>query len=462
MHLSAIDHRILRLAVPSIVSNITVPLIGLVDLAIAGHLGSVASIGAIAVGTMAFNLIYWIFGFLRMGTSGLTAQALGTHTLDETVRLLLRSLCVGLAVALLILFLQVPLRKLLFLAMHPSHQVAPLAAQYFHIVVWGAPAMLCQYGLTGWFIGMQNTRTPMLVAISQNVANVVASLLFVVVCGWGLRGVAYGTLCAQWFGLFLALYVLFSRYARLRHYDWHTALFSHVALSRFFRVNRDIFLRTLCLIAVNLFFLSAGSREGDLVLSANAVLMTFFTIFSYFMDGFAYAAEALSGRSFGANHVMADSQGAGVVKGVCSAAFRCTVNRLFRWGIAMVVIFSFLYVIGGKSFLYLLTDQQAVIHTARTYFGWVLLIPVAGFAAFIYDGVFIGMTATRSMLLSSAVSMVFFFALYLLLQGIFGNNALWFAFLVYLASRGLIQHLLYFNARKKGVPYGTPFFVAHD
>lgn len=455
MHLSSLDRRILRLAVPSIVSNITVPLIGLVDLTIAGHLGSVASIGAIAVGTMAFNLIYWIFGFLRMGTSGMTAQALGARQLDETMRLLLRSLFVGLMVALLILVLQYPLCELLFWVMHPSSQVAPLAAAYFSIVVWGAPAMLCQYGLTGWFIGMQNTRTPMLVAISQNVVNVLASLLFAIVCGWGLRGVALGTLCAQWFGLLFAIYVLFSRYIRLHPSlftiggrGWGVSLFSHEALSRFFRVNRDIFLRTLCLIAVNLFFLSAGSRNGDLVLSANSVLMTFFTIFSYFMDGFAYAAEALSGRSFGATHVTTDTDGLRGARGMGSSAFRSVVKRLFRWGMVMVVLFSLLYIIGGRGFLHLLTDQMLVVETARAYFGWVLLIPVAGFAAFIYDGVFIGMTATRSMLLSSAVSMVIFFALYLFLQGLFGNHALWLAFLVYLASRGLIQHALFMLSRR--------------
>lgn len=455
MRLSSLDRRILRLAVPSIVSNITVPLIGLVDLTIAGHLGNVASIGAIAVGTMAFNLIYWIFGFLRMGTSGMTAQALGARQLDESMRLLLRSLFVGLTVAVLILALQYPLREVLFWVMHPSRQVAPLAAEYFCIVVWGAPAMLCQYGLTGWFIGMQNTRTPMLVAISQNVVNVLASLLFAIVCGWGLWGVALGTLCAQWYGLLFALYVLLSRYVRRHHSlfslegsGWGLSLFSHEALSRFFRVNRDIFLRTLCLIAVNLFFLSAGSRNGDLVLSANSVLMTFFTIFSYFMDGFAYAAEALSGRSFGATLATADTEGQGGAKGASATAFRCVVSRLFRWGMTMVVLFSLLYIIGGRGFLHLLTDQVGVIETAREYFGWVLLIPVAGFAAFIYDGVFIGMTATRAMLLSSAVSMVIFFALYLFLQGWFGNHALWLAFLLYLASRGLIQHALFVIPRR--------------
>lgn len=368
VRLTTLDRRILHLAVPSILSNVTVPLIGLVDLTISGHLGQVEHIGAIAVGAMAFNILYWLFGFLRMGTSGLTAQALGARRLDEVVRLLMRALLVSLVVALLILALRIPLRNLMLLALQPSVRVAPLATQYFDIVVWGAPAMLCQYGLTGWYIGMQNTRTPLLIVVSQNVLNAVASPLLAFSCDMGLHGVALGTLLSQWFGLALAMAVWISQYSRLLRHDWQTSLLDHRALRRFFSVNRDIFLRTLCIIAVNLFFLAAGARSGDLVLSANAVLMTFFTIFSYFMDGFAYAAEALCGRLHGANNVK---------------VFRNMVHRLFCWGWGMVFLFSLLYIIGGKQFLHLLTDQPTVILVAGRFFGWVWLIPLAGFAAFI-------------------------------------------------------------------------------
>lgn len=425
--LTSLDRRILRLALPSILSNVTVPLIGLVDLSISGHLGQVEHIGAIAVGTMAFNILYWLFGFLRMGTSGLTAQALGARRLGEAVRLLMRALLVSLTVALLILAFRSPLCDLMLFALQPSARVAPLATQYFSIVVWGAPAMLCQYGLTGWYIGMQNTRTPMLVAVSQNVLNAIASPLLAFGFDMGLRGVAWGTLLSQWLGLALAVAIWISCYSRLLRHDWRTSLFNPRDLRVFFSVNRDIFLRTLCLIAVNLFFLAAGARSGDLVLSANAVLMTFFTIFSYFMDGFAYAAEALSGRLHGARN---------------ATAFRHMIQRLFRWGWGMAFLFSLLYIIGGNPFLHLLTDQHAVIRTAGHFLLWAWLIPLAGFAAFIYDGVFIGITATRSMLVSSVLSAALFFLLYFLLRGSFGNHALWLALVCYLSARGLFQHLL--------------------
>jgi len=427
VRLTSFDRCILHLAVPSILSNITVPLIGLVDLAVAGHLGQVEHIGAIAVGAMAFNILYWIFGFLRMGTSGLTAQALGARRLDEAMRLLMRSMFVALAVALLILAFRTPLCNLMLLVLQPSAHVVPLATQYFCVVVWGAPAMLCQYGLTGWYIGMQNTRIPMLVAISQNLLNAVVSPLLAFGFDMGLRGVAWGTLLSQWFGLALAVAVWLACYSRLLRHEWRTSLFDCRALRRFLSVNRDIFLRSLCLIAVNLFFLAAGARSGDFVLSANAVLMTFFTIFSYFMDGFAYAAEALSGRLHGAHNVM---------------AFRHMARRLFRWGWEMAFFFSLLYMVGGHAFLRLLTDQHSVILVAGNYFFWIVLIPLAGFVAFIYDGIFIGITATRGMLVSSAFAAVLFFVLYFLLRDTFGNHALWLALVCYLSARGLFQHFL--------------------
>lgn len=427
IRLTSLDRRILHLAVPSILSNVTVPLIGLVDLTISGHLGQVEHIGAIAVGTMAFNILYWLFGFLRMGTSGLTAQALGARRLDEVVRLLIRALLVSLAVALLILIFRTPLRDLMLLTLQPSVRVAPLATQYFDIVVWGAPAMLCQYGLTGWYIGMQNTRTPMFVVISQNVLNVVTSPLLAFGCDMGLRGVAWGTLLSQWLGLMLAVAVWLSHYSRLLRYDRRSSLLDHRALRMFFSINRDIFLRTLCIIAVNFFFLAAGAQSGDLVLSANAVLMTFFTIFSYFMDGFAYAAEALSGRLHGAHN---------------ATAFHNIIHRLFCWGWGMVSLFSLLYIIGGHPFLHLLTDQHAVILVAGRFFCWVLLIPLAGFAAFIYDGIFIGITATRGMLVSSVLSAALFFLLYFLLRGTLDNHALWISLLCYLFARGVFLHFL--------------------
>ena len=423
--MTAADRQILRIALPSIVSNITVPLLGLVDVAIVGHLGSPAYIGAIAVGGLMFNIIYWLFAFLRMGTSGLTAQALGRRDLTEAVCLLLRSLLIAGAVALALLALQVPIRQTAFLLIHPTDEVARWAATYFHICVWGAPAMLGLYGLTGWYLGMQNSRIPMLVAITQNVVNIAASLSFVYFGGMKVEGVALGTLVAQWAGLLMGLGLWLASYGRLRKYvrqAWRR-VWQREALARFFRVNRDIFLRTLCLVAVTLFFTSAGAAQGDVVLAVNTLLMQLFTLFSYVMDGFAYAGEALSGRHIGArNH----------------AAFRLTVRRLFLWGAGMAAAFTLLYAAGGEAFLGLLTDEREVIAASQAYFYWAIAIPVAGVAAFTWDGIFIGATATRGMLASMAVAAACFFAFYFSLCESLGNHALWLAFIAYLATRGIV------------------------
>lgn len=297
------DRQILHIALPSIVSNITVPLLGLIDVSIVGHLGAASYIGAIAVGGMLFNMIYWLFGFLRMGTGGLTAQAYGRHDLQEATRILLRSLSISLLLALALLILQFPIRSLAFTFMDTSEEVQKLATLYFHICIWGAPATLGLYGFTGWYIGMQNSRFPMFIALTQNIVNIAASLFFVFSLGMKVEGVALGTLVAQYAGLGMACLLWLAYYRPLRKYLHQKALFNRTEMKRFFQVNRDIFFRTLCLIAVTVFFTSTGAAYGDVVLAVNALLMQLFTLFSYFMDGFAYAGEALTGKYIGArNH----------------------------------------------------------------------------------------------------------------------------------------------------------------
>lgn len=418
------DKRILRIALPSIVSNITVPLLGLIDVAIVGHLGSPAYIGAIAVGGMLFNIIYWLFGFLRMGTGGMTSQAYGRRNLPEVTRLLLRAVGIGLAVACCLIALQVPIRQAAFLLIHSTEEVREAATRYFHICIWGAPAMLGLYGLTGWYIGMQNSRIPMVVAITQNVVNILASLCLVYLCGMKVEGIALGTLIAQYAGLLTGCALWFRRYGRLRKYVARKGVWRKDAMLRFFQVNRDIFLRTLCLVAVTLFFTSAGASQGEITLAVNTLLMQFFTLFSYVTDGFAYAGEALSGKYIGARN---------------RAAFHATLRRLFVWGAAMTLLFTGTYALGGNAFLGLLTDEPEVIAAAGSFFGWALAVPAAGIAAFIWDGVFIGATATRGMLLSMATAAAFFFILYYGLRSTLGNHALWLAFLTYLAVRGAVQ-----------------------
>lgn len=417
------DRQILHIALPSIVSNITVPLLGLIDVSIVGHLGAASYIGAIAVGGMLFNMIYWLFGFLRMGTGGLTAQAYGRHDLQEVTRILLRSLSISLLLALALLLLQYPIRNIAFMCMDTSEEVRQLATLYFHICIWGAPATLGLYGFTGWYIGMQNSRFPMYIAITQNIVNIAASLFFVFALGMKVEGVALGTLVAQYAGLAMACLLWLAYYRPLRKYLLQKALFDRTEMKRFFQVNRDIFIRTLCLIAVTVFFTSTGAAYGDVVLAVNALLMQLFTLFSYFMDGFAYAGEALTGKYIGAK----DNQ-----------SLRLTIQHLFKWGIALSLLFTLLYGAGGKSFLGLLTNDTSVISASEEYIYWVLAIPLAGFSAFLLDGICIGATATHLMLRSMLVASASFFLLYYGLHDTLGNHALWMAFIVYLALRGIV------------------------
>lgn len=430
IQISSHHRQILRIALPSIVSNITVPLLGLIDVAIVGHLNNISYIGAIAIGSMIFNLVYWVFGFLRMGTSGMTSQALGNRNLPEVTRLLLRSLTISSAIALLMILLQIPLHHLMFALIKPTPDIAELSSTYFYMVIWGAPAMMLLYGLTGWFIGMQNTRIPMFVSIMQNIVNIIVSLILVLCLDMGFHGVATGTVIAQYAGLVAALTLLLRHYGRLHKYIQLKGLFAADAMLKFFRVNSDIFLRTLFLVAVNLFFTSAGAQQGAVILAVNTLLMQLYLLFSYIMDGFAYAGEALCGRYYGANNTEGLHQ---------------TVRRLCAWGAVMVVLFTIAYSTAGKSFLELLTDDTTVIAASGEYFIWALAVPVAGAAAFIWDGVFIGITATRGMLAATAIAAFCFFVVKILLQPSLGNHALWMAQIVFLSARGAVQTVVFYK-----------------
>ena len=426
MTLTSTDRQILHIALPSIVSNITVPLLGLVDVAIVGHLGSAAYIGAITVGGMLFNMVYWLFAFLRMGTSGLTAQAYGRGDRAETVRVLVRALGVALAIGVALVALSRPVADVAFRLIPCSPEVEASARVYFALLVWGAPAVLGLYGFAGWFVGMQNARFPMAVAITQNVVNIVASAALVFGLGWQVEGVAAGTLIAQYAGLLMAVAGWWRGYRADARGVSLRPVTDSAALSRFFAVNRDIFLRTLCLIAVTVCFTSSGAAAGDTVLAANALLMQLFMLFSYVMDGFAYAGEALAGRYVGA----ADAAG-----------FRRTVRRLFGWGLVLAVAFTLAYGAGGRTFLSLLTSETSVVDMAMAYLPWAVAVPLTSFAAFLFDGIFIGATATGRMLLAMAVASSVFFISYYLLTDTLGNHALWLAFLAYLGARSGVEAL---------------------
>lgn len=422
------NKQILHIALPSIISNITVPLLALVDTTIVGHLGSASYIAAIALGGMIFNMIYWLFNFLRMGTGGLTAQAYGANQHQATSYILLRSLTIAGGIALTLLLLQRPIFQVTFHFVTATAEVRSLASIYFNILIWGAPAMLALYSFTGWFLGMQNARIPMCIAITQNVVNIAVSTLLVFGCHLKIESVALGTLISQYTALLLAVIFCLTKFDVKQHFELK-AILDINTLKRFFQINRDIFLRTLCLIAVTTYFTSAGSTQGELTLAANTLLMQFFIIFSYFMDGFAYAGEALGGRYFGAHDRL---------------NFQRVTRCLFAWGGALSVLFFFIYFLSGTSLLHLLTDDSQVINRAQQYLPIVYFIPLISFAAFLFDGLYIGTTATRYMLISMFCASAAFFVLINVCT--LSNTLLWLAFLVYLGGRGLMQAFLFKKA----------------
>ena len=419
------NRKILALAIPSILANITTPLLGLVDTAIVGHMGSAVYIGAIAVGGVMFNMLYWLFSFLRGGTSGLTAQAFGAHDSGATSMVLYRSLAVAIGVGGVMILLQWPLQMLLSRFVDPDPATGALAVRYFRILIYGAPAVLGTYVLSGWFLGMQNSRMLLVTSILINITNIAVSLLLVFGLGWQIAGVATGTLVAQWAGFITGLCLLRRyrpRMPRLR------ALLRGADLARFFRVNAEVMLRTLCLILVTLWFTKAGAANGPVILAVNTLLMQLFLLFSFVMDGFAFAGEALAGKYVGA----ADF-----------SSLRLCVRRIFGWGAGLAAIFTALYFFGGEWFLHLLTGDAGVVAASHDYYLWAVTVPFAGFAAFGWDGIYIGATLTRQLLISMAGATAAFFIIYFSLRSHMGNHALWLAFISYLALRGILQTILY-------------------
>ena len=420
------NRKILALAIPNIVSNITIPLLGMVDLAIVGRLGNDALIGGIAVGGTIFNFLYWNFSFLRMGTSGFTAQAYGARNFDEAARVLVRALSVAVAVALVIWALQLLVVRLAMGVMEGSEAVEQAASRYFLVRVWAAPATLSLYAFTGWFIGMQNSRTPMWISIGINVVNIGCSLAAVWLFGMGIEGVALGTVIAQWSGVALALLIIRRYYGRFFRRDTfrRSGVLSWPVMRRFFKVNSDIFLRTLCLVAVFTYFTIASTRMGDTLLAVNTLMLELFTLFSYMMDGFAYAGEALAGRYCGAGN---------------TPMLHRAVRGLLRCGVVVMLFFTLLYAVAGGQILRIFTSSEAILDAARDYAVWAVLVPVCSFLAFILDGIVVGITATWIMRNAMFCATIVFFAVYAVLMPLLGNAGLWIAFLAYLLIRGVVQ-----------------------
>ena len=364
-------------------------------------MGEARYMAAIAVGSMVFNIIYWLFSFLRFGTGGLTAQEYGKGDYRECCHVLLRAHSTCLLLALALILMQTPLFYAVMWVIAPGDDLLPTIHTYYSICIWGTFPSLALYAFTGWFVGMQNTKLPMAVSISQNIVNILLSLLFVYGLHMKIEGVALGTLLAQWSGLLVAFIMLRWRYGDIWKGVKVRSAIKLKEMRRFFSVNSILFYRTVFLVAVNLYFIVAGAKGGAEILSVNSVLMQMFILYTYVMDGFAYAAEALCGKYYGAND---------------KPNFTLALKGVWRWAWALTIVFTIVYAIGGETFLDILTDEETVRQTALPYLPWAILIPICGVAAFVWDGVFVGLTDAKGMLWGTFVGAAFFFGINFLPQ----------------------------------------------
>ena len=389
------DIDILKLAVPSILANITVPVVGMVDIAVAGHLdvNAATMIGGIAIGSMLFDLLYWNFGFLRVGTGGLTAQAFGRGDRKECARIFARAAGIALASALVLIAIQWLFVNLALAVVDSTPEVRQLAAKYFHIRIWAAPATLSLMAFKGWFIGMQDSVSPMITDLVVNGMNVLMSIVLALGLtigdwrfdGMGFSGIAAGTVAAQYSGLFAAALLMLLKYRRNTMSTLDTDDFKDIfkggETRRFFVMNADLFVRSLCFIAIYIGFTVISARYGDVLLAVSSIMMKILMIFSYFTDGFAYAGEALTGRHIG-------SQDRPMV--------RQTVKWTFIWSMSIAVMFMGIYHFGGVPLVRLMTSDVSVVEQSKVYLPWLLLMPVVGCAAFTWDGIYIGATASKA------------------------------------------------------------------
>ena len=419
---SPIGREVVRLAVPSILANITVPLVGIVDTAIAGHLGDAALIGGIAIGTMLFDLLYWNFGFLRVGTGGITAQAYGRGDMKASIGTFSQGIATSLIVSLIVLAIQWLFAEAMFLLVDCSPEVERVARNYFFIRIWAAPATLALFVFKGWFIGMQNTVFPMITDLWVNLVNILASWLLSFHTPLGISGVAVGTLIAQWTGLVLALLLMRSKYRDLLQ---KTTIFHSMKwkyFKRFFSVNSFLFVRSLLMLVVYEGFTIFAARFGDVELAVSSVMMHLLLLYSYFVDGFAYAGEALTGRFIGEQN---------------QPSLNETVKAVFLWGAVIGVVSTVAYAVFPRSIIGVLTDNAEVIGASEPYLFWLLLMPVLSCVAFIWDGIYIGATASRSLMVCMIWSAAGFVAAFFLCEPRFGAQALYIAYFVHLIARSL-------------------------
>ena len=441
--MKSVNREILRLAIPSILANITIPLVGIVDTAIVGHLSDAAAIGGIAIGTMLFDLLYWNFGFLRVGTSGLTAQAYGRSPLqlpheggekgmkvpDECRKILMQSLSVACFAALAIWAIQWFFVTAVLAVVPCSAEVADVARRYFFIRIWAAPFTLMLMAFKGWFIGMQDTRSPMAVDILVNVVNMAASYILAFYTSQGILGVAWGTVIAQMSGFLLAEAIMIVRYPDARVYqtleEWR-AIMRWPELRRMMKLNGNLFIRSLCFMVVYVGFSMLASRYGDVELAVSSILMKLFMFFSFFVDGFAYAGEALVGKALG--EVQGD-------KVQSTKGISIIVKTLFNWSIGVGVLFTLIYAVAGDASIAVMTNDVPVLEAAQKYMGWLIAMPIVSAIAFMWDGVYVGATAGKPIRNAMIWAAVGFVVTYVMTYRFVGAQALYIAYFAHLIAR---------------------------
>jgi MATE family multidrug resistance protein len=412
-----------------IASNITVPLLGIVDTAVVGHLDSPHYLAAVAVGATIFSFLFLSFNFLRMGTTGVAAQAVGNNNHDGVRSVMLQAGSIALAIATALIVLQAPLGRLALSLIDPAADVAASAREYYAIRIWAAPAVLLNYALLGWFIGLQNGRAPLLVMLVVNVVNIVLDLVFVIGFDMDVRGVALASVIAEVCGLTLGLMLMRRELRRFPSTTPLRSLMDTQRLRRLLSVNGNLLVRSFSLMLTFGIFTALGARLGSVVLAANAVLLNFQTLMAFALDGFANAAEALIGRAIGAD----DNDG-----------LRRAWRNTLIWSAGIAVVFVLIYALLGRPLIGLMTDLDAVSDTATTYLPWLIALPLASVWCFFYDGVFVGATLAKAMRNSMLIAtFVVFVPLALILDNVLGNHGLWLALLIFMLARGLGQHLIW-------------------
>ncbi|OWY17980.1 MATE family efflux transporter [Thioclava sp. JM3] len=424
--------RVLKIALPIVLSNATIPILGAVDTAVVGQIGLPAPIGAVGIGAVILSSLYWIFGFLRMGTTGLVSQAHGTGDTGEVSAGLMRALIIAGIAGLSLIVLQLPLFWAAFQLAPASDEVEGLARDYLQIRIWGAPLTISLYAFTGWLIALERTRGVLLLQMAMNALNVGLDLLFVLGFGWGVQGVAGATLISEIGGVLLALWLCRAAFAgglwRAR------AIFDRVKLATMARVNTDIMLRSILLQASFTSFLFLGAGQGDVTLAANQVLLQFLQITAFALDGFAFSVESLVGQAVGA-HSAARLRRASIVSS--------------QWGIGGALVLGAVFLLAGPAIIDLMTTAPNVRIEARDYLFWIAAAPLIGGPAWMLDGIFIGATLTREMRNAMVISVAIYTAALFVLIPLFGNHGLWAGLMILNATRGLTMARLYPRAESK-------------